>query len=277
LATNPNISTIGERRKFHIHSLVADENNKMKCSCGELFKDCEYWSTIKNIILTKVTKADLVRNATEFQLFANKHLNKIAHDITIFFLLSGTNIIPFKDRIEKLNAFNLLLVESILDLDNNEVFLDSSKTISHVLFLSLIEKLDLHVVWLTRDPRAQINSAIKYNKYSVTKASKLWVNEMKQNEAVLEKRKIKYFKLRYEDLCENTDQKMRDLMTFFGLDKDSYSLNFRDRKQHIMGNFAMRLGSDKKIEVRNEWRNDLTDEEVKKIEKLTKSYEIYNV
>jgi len=61
------------------------------------------------------------------------------------------------------------IIQEILDLDQTKAFLDTSKIINHALFLSMVKAFDFYVIWLVRDPRAQVNSAIKYNDWSVEK------------------------------------------------------------------------------------------------------------
>ena len=139
----------------------------------------------------------------------------------------------------------------------------------------MIESFDIKVVWLTRDPRAQVNSALKYNKWTIPEATNHWKREMEQNEYWLKKLNINYTSLNYEALCQNPQSEMVRLLDFLNLDTSLFSLDFREQTQHIMGNYSMRLGGDTKITERTEWMDQLKPEEIKTIEDMTVNYRQY--
>ena len=277
LGTHPDISTIGERRKFYNKSLRSKEfahHTAKHCSCGKLFAVCPYFNAIKERVLAKIDPKILLHNTTEFHIFKNRHLNRIAYATIQLSALNHpkSKALPFQNKINKLGHFNQTLVEEILDMDQSEAFLDTSKIINHVLFLSLVDAFDFNVIWLVRDPRAQVNSAIKYNDWSIEKATEAWKKEMVHNEKVLQKRKINFIKIRYEDLCRTTTDELQKIGEFTGLDASQFSLDFRQPTQHIIGNSKMRRGEDQKITERKEWQEQLSVAQIATIEKLTKEY-----
>jgi LPS sulfotransferase NodH len=274
LGTHPNISTIGERRKFYTHSFETNQEHKQSCSCGKLFKDCEHWNTIKKQVLNRLNINDYKANPSEFKIYTNKNINKLDYRLMKFCVLRKIPN-PFANKLEHLNQFNEILVEEIMKLNEGNVFLDSSKSLDQCFFLSQIEKFDLHVVWLSRDPRAQINSAMKYNKWSVQEATERWKEEMKENSEMLDKMGVKYTELSYELLCREPKEQMTQLLNEIGADDSSFSLNFREKTQHIMGNYSMRLGTETKIEERKEWQKELSLSQIEEIEKLTRDYQNY--
>ncbi len=278
LGTHPDVSTIGERRKFYNKSLrvnAADLNVAQYCSCGDLFKDCPYFNTIKKRVLARIDPKILTVNTAEFNIFNNKYLNRIAYEMIQFSALRNPerNDLPFQKKIDTLKSFNRILTEEILALDESNTFLDTSKIINHALFLSMEEAFDFYVIWLVRDPRAQVNSAIKYNNWSIEKATEAWKKEMVHNEKVLQEKKINFIKIRYEELCRATTDELQRIGAFTGLDASQFSLDFRQPTQHIIGNANMRLGKDQKITERKEWQDQLSTEQIATIEKLTKGYQ----
>ncbi|MEL6140541.1 MAG: sulfotransferase, partial [Bacteroidota bacterium] len=185
----------------------------------------------------------------------------------------STTLFPWRKKIREMADFNVQLVREILVEGNGQVFLDSSKATHHLLYLSLIAAFDVHVIWLVRDPRAQVNSALKYNEsWTHEFAAKYWKKEMIDNEHVLKSTGLKYQTLRYEDLCRDPDKQIENVLSFIGLDPSAYSLEFRDQQQHIIGN-SMRLTKDQKIRERKEWRHALTTEQLAIIEKETTEYQ----
>jgi len=275
MGTHPAISTIGERRKFYNNSFLFGDKNY--CSCEKLFQDCEHWNAIKERVMKRIDVTDYSTNPTEFKLFQNKYVHRLAFEAVKFGLLRNAPILakPFQKQLQRLYDFNQVLVEEILAMDGGQVFLDSSKVIDHALFLSQIPAFDVHVIWLTRDPRAQVHSALKYNSWSIEKATQLWKKEMVDNANTLKQMPVKHIELTYEALCRDPHKEMVRLLEFTGLDSSAFSLEFRQQPQHIMGNYSMRLGKDSTIEERKEWQSGLTQEQVKTIEGLTQEYRQY--
>ena len=277
LGTHPDISTIGERRKFFNKSIQPKGEIELHCSCGQLFKDCHHWNTIKTSLLQKTNPDDLTTNATEFQLVQNKRLNYLVTKAVRFCMLNKVprNLWPYSKKITQLCHFNKILVQETLKLDGKSVFLDSSKGIDQAIFLSLIPEFDFYIIWLSRDPRAQVHSARKYNDWTIEEAAINWKREMADNEKVLHKMNIPFWPLQYEALCRNPKEAIKEILRFTGLDASEVSLNFRQQTQHIMGNYNMRMGSENKIVERKDWMKKLSKEQISVIEKLTIDFKKY--
>jgi len=277
LATHPEVSSIGERRKFYNKSIMSDafSHHRAKiCSCGELFTNCNFYNELKSRVLSKVNPKKLNTNFTEFNIFKNKHLNLFVYKIMAkaMILKLPMHFFPFNGKLKQMYDFNNLLVNEILDMEQTSVFVDSSKSIKHVLFLSQIKELDLRIVWLKRDPRAQVNSALKYNKtWNTQQATNYWKSEMLENQRILETTKLKHISLTYEALCRSTKKELQRLADFFEME-NLFSLEFKKDTRHIIGNGNMRLGKQTTIAERREWENELTENQIKLIESLTTEY-----
>lgn len=277
LSKQANISTIGERRKFYNKSIQSKKfsNHRAKiCSCGKTFDNCTYLNTLKDNVLHKIDQKTLATNTTEFDIFNHKKMNGIALKLIQFCKLNKLPFLPFSKKINDLKKFNKILVEEILKIDQNPIFLDSSKSAKHLLFLSMIEEFDLNVIWLVRDPRAQVNSAIKYNSsWNVKMATEYWKQEMVDNAKLLKTLNIRYTQLKYEDLCQSPKDEIENILDFSGIDAQDVNLDFRNQEHHIIGNGKMRLGNDKEITQRNEWKQELTANQIQEIESLTTAYQ----
>lgn len=249
----------------------------LKCSCGKPFPECDHWNTIKARLLDRLGMPKPDINPTEFKFSHNKYKEKLSTELFKASMTAGLPFLrkPLQSKLEAFKNFNQALVEESLKLDKAEVFLDSSKVIDHVLYLSLMDTFDIKVVWLTRDPRAQVNSAMKYNKWSAEEATRYWKREMEENEFWLKKLNMNYTSLNYEALCHDPKAEMERLLDFLELDTTLFSLNFREQTQHIMGNYNMRLGADTKITERKEWQKELSPQQIKTIESLTTDYQQY--
>ena len=264
LGTHPDIATIGERRKFYNKAIHPDQGPAQRCSCGELFADCPHWNSISERIQKRLSSRHLGTNFTEFELFTTPVLNKLWG--------RWKNAPFFQRRFADMYFANQVLVEEILALTGKSVFLDSSKTYKQLQHLQQIEDFDLQVIWLSRDPRAQVSSALKYNDWTVQRAAEIWVAEMQQYESVLKRGGFDYLPVRYEQLCREPLQQMRRILQYIGIDEEQFSLDFRDQEQHIMGNASMRLGKDRKIEERKDWQERLSSKDIALIEGITTAY-----
>lgn len=267
LATHPDIATIGERRKFYNKAIRPDQQAGQQCSCGKTFQQCNYWTAIRDLVSQRLSKQQLANNFTEFELFDQRLHNKVADK------LPQWGWFP-KKRNRQYQA-NLVLVEEILKKAQKSVFLDSSKTYKHLRHLSQVPAFDFKVIWLSRDPRAQVGSALKYNDWSVEKATQQWIMEMDAYRAILKAGDYNYISLSYEQLCLTPEQEMTRILNFAGLNPSLFSLNFREQEQHIMGNFNMRLGKDSVIKERRDWLDRLTATQIQEIEQLTANYKQY--
>ena len=277
LSTHESVSTIGERRKFYNKSVKTQEflhHKARHCSCGEKFENCSFLNEIKKQVLAQIDHSMLRANTTEFNIYKNKYFNRVAYELSVSLSSSNwlKNLKPFSKRISELKSFNEYLVRAILKSTNTTAFLDSSKAINHTFFLSQIEAFDFNVIRLVRDPRAQINSAMKYNKWSVEKATDMWIKEMINNDKMLQRMKLRFLNLRYEDLCREPKLQLKSVYDFVGINAENINLDFRNRTTHIIGNGKMRLGKDQTITERTEWKNELTNAQIRKIEKLTSSF-----
>lgn len=277
LGTHPQISTIGERRKFYNKSIRPKANETQDCSCGQTFANCDFWNDVRERVMNRVSPSDLVTNPTEFRLYNNKYAHTIASKMYQWSYLKGmpSTLQPFGRKMRKLRQFNEVLTDEIMKKEDNIAFLDSSKVIDHALHLSQIEAYDFSVIWLARDPRAQVFSALKYNDWTIEEATKHWKDEMDANAAILAKTGINHTVLRYEALCRNPEAEMRRILKFVDLDPNQFSLDFRAQEQHIMGNRNMRLGSDAKIVERRDWKEKLSTQDIGTIEQLTQNYQQY--
>jgi hypothetical protein len=267
LATHPAIATIGERRKFYNKAIQPDQEAGQLCSCGATFQDCTYWTYIRDAVHKRLSKQQLSSNFTEFELFDKRLFNKIWDKLPPLGL--------FQQKRQQQYKANQVLVEEILRKANKSVFLDSSKTYKHLRHLSQIPEFDFQVIWLSRDPRAQVSSALKYNDWSIEKATRQWMMEMDTYQELLQRGAYRYLTLSYEQLCRQPQQEMERILNFVGLDANQFSLHFREQEQHIMGNFNMRLGKDSTIKERKDWLQRLSPAQIQQIEQLTVDYTEY--
>ena len=266
-ACHPDVATIGERKKFYTKAIrgpvPGDTENANQCSCGQPFLECEYWQDLKNELASRLDESKWNRDFPQFKAFKNKKLNyffcrwlesSIARNRRPFW-------IPGYDRVRKMAETNGELIRIVLEKEGKATFVDSSKPIRQAIMLSLLDEFELTIVNLLRDPRAQISSALKYNPWTLEKATQNLLDECRLNKRIFQTFPPKKIDLAYETLCRNPELVMNRVFDFCGMTKD-VEFNIRGETRHIMGNAGTRLGTDLKIVERKDWQNRLSESQV---------------
>ena len=268
LGAHPDISTIGERKKFYIKSLRPGGKGRFDCSCGKLYSECEYWSAIRDDVVAKIPDSYLRTDVTQFRLYQNNLLNRIGRRITKNLIANNRSIgfTPFARRVREMCEVNKHIVNATLQLDGNEIFVDSSKPIQHALYLSLIEDFDFYVVYMIRDPRAQAASGMKYHKWSPEKAANIWLREHTDIRKIFDTWNVKKYEMTYGGFCREPMRHLKEILDFAGVDSSGASLDFRSTPKHFSGNKRMLKAKTTEITERKGWMEQLSAQEIKIIE-----------
>lgn len=270
LGAHPDISTIGERKKFYIKSLRPSGGGWFDCSCGKLYSECEYWTAIRTGLMEQIPNNHLRTDVTQFRFYKNDLLNKVARRITKNLITNNRSVgfTPFARRLGEMCDVNKIIIQQVFQLDDNEVFVDSSKPIEHALYLSLIQDFDFYVIYMIRDPRGQVASAMKYNKWSTEKAASEWLNEHTNIRKVFDSWQVKKYEMTYGDFCRKPMLHLRAILDFAGIDINGASLDFRNTPKHFSGNKPMLNAKTTEITERKEWKERLSAEQITTIERI---------
>jgi len=193
---------------------------------------------------------------------------------------------------------NAALVESLQEITGAKLVLDSSKLALRLKYLLQIPRMDIKVIRLIRDGRAVSltytdewsfadaadpklrggGSGVRREppRRDMAAAAHEW---KRSNEAadclVSQLPRSQWIEVRYEELCSQPEPTLRRLCQFLALNPDKIDLNFRSRKQHVIGN-GMRLDSTSEIRLDERWREHLSIEDLRAFEsvagKLNRKY-----
>jgi hypothetical protein len=101
-------------------------------------------------------------------------------------------------------------------------------------------------------------------------AAKVWVAEHRKQRIV--QRDIadsKIFEVRYEALCSNPELELSRLCNFFGVEFTPNILLFPQSVRHAVGGNPMRFdNSNRKIELREHWRNELSEKQLEEFDRV---------
>jgi len=93
-----------------------------------------------------------------------------------------------------------------------------------------------HLVLLTRDGRAVVNSRIrKYPERNPETQIRDWMGQMERSEVLYDSFDGPKMRIRYEDLAEKSEQVAHKLCDMLELDYESSMLNFSQTDHHVLG------------------------------------------
>jgi Sulfotransferase family len=182
LGTLPGFCAIGEAV---VHSFRSSSDFHVPCGCGKDVRCCTFW---KNICLP-----------TEVELFGRRWLR-----------LRRTPLMEFYRRRHPQQTSEIIsslgnFYDTIAQRAGAEVIVDSSKSPLHAKLLSWVPDVDLHVVYLVRDPRSVVSSCRKPKEWlpgaSPVRATARWLGLTLGSE-YLRASVPKWRTLRYEDFVK---------------------------------------------------------------------------
>lgn len=263
LGAHPEISTVGE---FSI-----DFSKKGLCACGKNYDQCDFWENwsrktrehgldfnIGNLGINLQPEHN--RDRIEDLFYYNFSRKKIDMAVNFFFRASRYNKVAQK-RLSRYLALSRILCE----IEDTNIFLDTSKNPYQIKFLAQRPDVNLKVISLIRDGRAVMNSLIEREKYSPKQAVAVW-KWGNRNIEIIKNNFLKqdnFLQLRLEDLCNFPEKYKKILFEFCGVtdfSKIDYA-NFEHR--HIVGN-SMRHIFDGTIQKHDDsWKRKLSESHLK--------------
>lgn len=269
LGNHPQIATVGELAG-------RTDYDGYRCSCGCLITECSFWKNVSDRLRYKGMSLNL-KNFDIFiddrkcfnsmDAFYNYYLPSRWMDNLrdLFFSFSKSR----KEWINNTLHRGILLAEAITDCCGKENFFDTTKDIYRLKYLLAKLGSRVKVLYMIRDGRGVMNSLITKEKLPDRRAiqSWLWANRMMERIIKNYCSKDQCFLLKYEDLCENPESRLRELLRFIGVSQEVNLSNFKHDQFHIIGNF-MRKTFNGAVSLDEKWRKELKDNQLALFEKL---------
>lgn len=259
LGAHPDIGTVGELKWGEI------DLETYRCSCGELLRECPFWTTVAERMAARGLPFDLRRPATDFRCRGNRVADRLVRARVRHGLFEAARdaligVWPTWRRTRPtVAAVNRALIEITLDLQQARVFVDSSKDPVRLKYLAATGDYDLRVIHLLRDGRAVTNSSIKNKTEPADLAAREWARTHRQIERLgryLGPGRLR--RVRYEDLCAEPRTVLDDVFRFLGLGPFDAVAALDTAPHHILGN-RMRLGNRSAVRLNEEWRTALSE------------------
>jgi hypothetical protein len=234
LNAHPEIASVGELKQLSRYARSSRKLGRQpRCNCGATsLTECPFWAQVD-----AMTKARIGRNLGEL------------------------NTEDYSD-VRGFDRDNAVLFDAISAVSKKKYVVDSSKHLGR--FERLINNLALDVfpVFLLRDPKGQICSALRKhakpqeNAYGFIRliGSYVWTNRRIHK---LVKRRS-HAVVHYEELAADPGATLTALMPELGLAFHPNQLEWATQVRHNIGGNRMRFGLSSQLKRDDQWRDELT-------------------
>lgn len=231
-----------------------------KCSCGK--KNCEVLISIQNRIGNFPEIGAIYDTCSLIDRIQEP--KKICHSLSLPDNLKGKSVTSqeLNCKLDESCVGLEKLADIFRDVIGDSIIVDNTKVIHIAEYL--VQRDSWKILLLTRDPRGLAYS----NKQSGIRKKVPRPLQMKipiyidfANRA-LRLRKLKnVFCAKYEDVCQNPEEKLNEICNFIGIPFENQMLKFKtDRGHTLMGN-RMRLDDNQQIQEDLSWVSGLNYEE----------------
>jgi len=272
LGAHPAIATIGEMKGGQ------EELSSYGCSCGLLLLQCPFW----NNLITSLEERGFTYDLSDLRTmpaFRTTHLwlaDAILRRYSSGRLFNAVRDYlfaiwpPWRKQLKRLLAYNETFIELVIEMTGGSVFLDSSKDVLRIQYLTKIPSLDVRIIHLIRDGRAVVNSARKNVKQPAYAAASEWRDAQTAIERVADQFcDGRILRVRYEDLCRNPNAQIQRILQFATLSEDRQVMTVEGNGLHILGN-RMRLRGTQAIRLDESWRSELPSADLKVCERIAR-------
>jgi len=276
LNDHPSCASIGAA----VGLLARADLSTYRCSCGALFRECEFW----NDIATRTRSLGYPVNVFETD-FWNTHLrlsqNRMVNAALVRSLgwdllnrLRDALVLRSSSARRAVTAVgwhSWSLARAVLDRTGKSVFVDTSRDHQRPKYLSMHPLLDVRVIHLVRDPRGNAASIMKHTGADAATAARQWRHY--NVEAARVRRYLppqSWMSLRYEELCADPERVLNQISSFLGIDSVSRQHAAFNPDSHIIGNKA-RLQGRREIREDRSWQNTLREPDLARIARIAGS------
>jgi hypothetical protein len=273
LSEHPDCASIGAA----VGLIRRSDLSTYQCSCGRLFRDCEFWNDIAartralgypvDVFATNFWNTKLrlshnhLLNALLVRSLRSDPLNKVRDAIV-------ERVPKIRQAFAEVGWNTWSLASAVLQKTGKTVFVDTARDHQRPKYLARHPLLDLRVIHLIRDPRGNSASIMKHTGMDAAKAAREW--KRYNVEAARVRRYLprdSWMTLRYEELCADPERVLDRISDFLGVDPASKRQDSPNRESHIIGN-KMRLKGRSEIREDLSWQTRLSGAELASIARI---------
>jgi hypothetical protein len=270
LGSQPEACTVGEMRVPSI-----DAPDRYLCSCGDQIQRCRFWALVSDRMKARgFSGFDITTARLSIHAVDNTYAHRLLDPLPRGPLLEGIRETALRlspawpAQLRDIQHRNGALVDVLREITGTKVVIDSSKIALHLNYLLKTPGLRVKVIQLVRDGRAVAISMIGHGlkrptpRETMAAAALSWRRNNEAGEHILARLPAsQWLHVRYEELCREPEETLRNICRFVGIASRDLVLDFRSKQQHVLGN-EMRLASTSAIRVDDRWRSKLTKEDL---------------
>lgn len=267
LDCHPQIASVGE-----LSGPIRGMNMETyPCSCGARLVDCAFWSNVQKQMADQSMPFDFENFQTEYFYhvdrgfwgkallypFERKGLNFLKD---LFFQLERRRI----SAVDRATDRCVAMAKIITSITGADHFFDTSKSHFKPKYLSIRSDINLKIIALIRDGRGYLCSYTKRRPNEpYERVVKNWAEDRRRTEIVLKQyvEADSILWVRYEDLCNNTEQTLIKIYDFIGVKHFPLTKPIDVKNHHIIGN-KMRKKPIQEISLDEKWKRDLSKEQL---------------
>jgi Sulfotransferase family len=248
-----------------------------RCSCGQLFQECEFWRDV-----AARTRA-LGHAVNVYQTnFWNTHLRLSRHRLVNAVLVRSLGWDPInrvrdavvlkasgaRAAIAEMGWNSWSLAAAVLERTGKSVFVDTSRDHQRPKYLGMHPLLDIRVIHLVRDPRGNTASIMKHTGADAATAARQWRHYN------VEAARIRHYlpseswmSLHYEELCADPAAVLDQISCFLQVGRAGQQPGSRGGDNHVIGNKA-RLKGHREIREDRSWQTTLAGSDLARIARI---------
>jgi hypothetical protein len=242
-----------------------------RCSCGELMRECGFWRRVAERTRELGHPVDVHATGfwnTQFLITRQRWLDALLvrslrlPRLTALRDLLLAELPPVRNRVLAIGSASAALARAVLEASGKRVFVDTARDHQRPKLLSRHPDLDVRVIHLVRDARANTASIMKHLGLDVVQAARHW--ERANVEAERTRRLFpaeRWLRVRYDELCTDLQGTLDRISDLLGVGRFPAPANFREVEHHIIGN-EMRLGGAGDVREDTSWRQRLSESDL---------------
>jgi Sulfotransferase family len=252
-------------------------HNEM-CSCGRAILECPIWSQVIRR-LGKRLGLDLLSDPYGLQLGfigdnraiysdrlgrSYQTIWKIRRILVYLQQLTGIRLPAWaQHEFAEAQEARVQVYEEIRAVTGEPVVVDASKEYLQGVSLYQSDPARTRLILLVRDGRAVFYSNLRRSQ-SWEESLQAWRKYYRHALPIIDRRipAEHIYRVRYEDLVADTEQQLRQICHFLGLEFESAMLNPQANLQHVTSGNNMRLSARKTIKLDTTWMTALSGEQV---------------
>ncbi len=296
LGTHPDFFSSGELRYLNWQlerttDIKATTSAQNCCTCEQNFRDCTFWSKVFKTLKHKTGK-DIVAKPTSFDTaffgkfsyqnrdgFNQKFSDKVKGYLFRQWLERGyklSSISWLEPRVNTWVQNNWLLYETIAEVADKPIVVDSSKDLCIALLMQQYKPQDVYILFLHRSIEGLVASA---KKWSEKKGKPFDMSIPIQQKQTFEKRvkkykkikSLKYIDVEYENIVQRPADLIEDVVRITGANQN-YQKQLNNQfyinpfKLHLVGGNPMRYKRKQLVRYDASWKKRLSEKDLQIIE-----------